>query len=60
MSEKSMAMIGVGLLVMFLFGGSPAELVRGIRQDGDPVGLVLGVVVVGFIVGSFVMMAVGH
>ena len=54
------AAIVVGLLVMFLFVGSPADLLREIRQDRDPVDLVLGVAVIAFIIGSCVMVAAGH
>jgi hypothetical protein len=49
----------VGLLIVCLWVGSPAELVREIREARDPVDLIIGVVVIGFIVGSFVVMVVG-
>lgn len=49
----------VGLLVVCLWVGSPVELVREIREARDPVGLIIGMVVIGLIVGSFVVMVVG-
>jgi uncharacterized membrane protein YidH (DUF202 family) len=55
----TLAAIGVGLLVVCLWVGSPVELVREIRQARDPVGLIIGMVVIGLIVGSFVVMVVG-
>ena len=51
--------IMVGLLIVCLWVGSPAEWVREVREARDPVGLVIGGEVIGLIVGSFVVMAVG-
>ena len=46
----------VGLLIVFLWVGSPVDLLREIRQARDPVGLILAVLVISFIIGSFVVM----
>ena len=56
---RTMMAIVVGLLSVCLwFGDSPADLLREIREDRNPVDLILGMVVISFVVGSFVMMAV--
>jgi len=60
MMGQTLVAIGMGLSIVFVFVGSPAELLREMRRVRDPVGLVAGVVVIAFIVGSFVVMTVRH
>ena len=51
-----MVAIIVGVLMVSLWVGSPVDLLREIRQARDPVGLILAVLVISFIIGSFVVM----